>query len=69
MKEKELKLEIEELEERIAPTWVVLPAPDGTPAGDGIGPTAPSPSSSAPPTNESNDGAWNGHKHADVLED
>ena len=53
MKEKELKLEIEELEERIAPTFVIDPgmanlsadgATDGTPVdpnqaqGNGVGP-------------------------------
>ncbi len=63
MKEKELKLEIEELEERIAPTFIIDPSGNGHGQGDPdvtVTPPQPSPSGGR--------GAWNAHDHSDVID-
>ena len=78
-----IKLQIEELEERIAPTWVVIPAADGSPPADesGVGPVkdgfpvlGEGDDSVLPdndnPAEEAGRGAWNAHDHAeDVIDD
>ncbi len=72
---KELKLRVEELEERIAPTFGIFPGAvdgeggphePGEPVADGVGPVkAGFPSRDGPNDDNGNsgDGAWNAHKN------